>query len=86
MVTALVELDENTNRVLNMVKATYDLKDKGEAIALVVQEYVELKEEPALRPDFIEKFRKVRGQKSIRVKDFARRYGLKADVRPKDKT
>ena len=34
MVQALVNLDENTNRVLNIVKAKYDLKDKGEAINL----------------------------------------------------
>ena len=76
MVQALVELDENTNRVLNVVKAKYGLKDKGEAIELVVQKYVEEEDEPELRPEFIQKIKEIEKQKSIRVKSFAERYGL----------
>ena len=53
MVQALVELDENTNRVLNIVKAKFSLKDKGEAIQFVVSEYIEFENEPELKPDFI---------------------------------
>ncbi len=77
MVQALVELDENTNRVLNIVKAKYNLKDKGEAIRLVVSEYIEAEDEPELRPEFIEKMQQIVRQKSIKVDDFASRYGLK---------
>ncbi|MBI4438910.1 DUF2683 family protein [Candidatus Woesearchaeota archaeon] len=77
MVQALVELDENTNRVLNIVKAKYNLKDKGEAIKLVVSEYIEIEGEPELRPEFIEKMKRISRQKSIKVDDFASRYGLK---------
>ncbi|MBS3107834.1 DUF2683 family protein [Candidatus Woesearchaeota archaeon] len=36
MVQALVQIDDNTNRVLNIVKATYNLTGKGEAIEFVV--------------------------------------------------
>jgi len=32
--------------------------------------------EPELRPEFIEKIKQIEKQKSIRVKDFAKRYGL----------
>lgn len=77
MVNALVKLDENTNRVLNIVKAKYGLKDKGEAIKVVVKEYVEMGNEPELRPEFIEKMKRIEKEKSIRVDDFAKRYGLK---------
>ncbi|MCH8004519.1 MAG: DUF2683 family protein [Nanoarchaeota archaeon] len=77
MVQALIKLDENTNRVLNIVKAKYGLKDKGEAIQAVVKEYIEMENEPELRPEFIEKIKQIEKQKSIRVKDFASRYGLK---------
>ncbi|MBI3033985.1 DUF2683 family protein [Candidatus Woesearchaeota archaeon] len=77
MVQALVELDENTNRVLNIVKAKFNLKDKGEAIKLVVSEYIEVEDEPELRPEFIEKMKRISRQKSIKVDDFASRYGLK---------
>ncbi len=76
MVQALVEIDENTNRVLNVVKAKYALKDKGQAIQLVVLKYIEEENEPELRPEFIERMKQIAGQKSIRVKDFAKRYGL----------
>jgi hypothetical protein len=76
MVQALIKLDENTNRVLNVVKAKYSLGDKGEAIAFVVSKYIEESGEPELRPEFIEKIRRIEKQKSIKVKDFAKRYGL----------
>ena len=76
MVQALVEIDENTNRVLNIVKAKYGLRDKGEAIQIVVERYIEEEDEPELRPEFIEKIKLIEKQKSIRVKDFAKRYRL----------
>ena len=60
MVQALVELNENTNRVLNMVKAKFGLKDKGEAIQVVVERYIENENEPELRPEFLEKLQKIR--------------------------
>ena len=76
MVQALIEIDENTNRVLNVVKAKFGLKDKGKAIEFVVSEYIEFENEPDLRPDFIQKMQDVQNQKSIQVNDFAKRYGL----------
>lgn len=76
MVQALIEIDENTNRVLNVVKAKYNLNDKSQAITLVVEKYIETSGEPELKPEFIEKIRKTEKQKSIKVKDFAKRYGL----------
>lgn len=77
MVQALIEIDDNTNRVLNVIKAKYGLKDKGDAIEFVVNEYIEQEEEPELRPEFIAKMREIEKQRGIRVKDFAKRYGLK---------
>ncbi|MBR9703630.1 DUF2683 family protein, partial [Candidatus Woesearchaeota archaeon] len=32
MVQALIQLDENTNRALNVVKAKFSLRDKSQAI------------------------------------------------------
>ena len=76
MVQALVKLGDNTNRVLNIVKAKYGLKDKSEAIEFVVTKYIEYEDEPDLRPEFIEKMKEIEQQESIRVDDFAKRYGL----------
>lgn len=74
MVQALIKLNDNTNRVLNIIKAQYDFKDKGEAIEFIVNEYIEQTSEPELKPAFIEKIREVQKQKSIRVDDFLGRY------------
>ncbi|MBS3748120.1 MAG: DUF2683 family protein [Candidatus Thermoplasmatota archaeon] len=76
MTQALIKLDENINRVLKMVKAKYDLKDKSETIEFIVKKYVEYENEPELKPEFIEKINKIKKEKSIRVDDFAKRYGL----------
>ena len=76
MVNALVQLDANTNRVLNVVKAKFGLNDKGQAIEYVVNRYVDF-EEPELKPEFIEKMKKIQKQKGIKVKNFAKRYSLK---------
>ncbi len=76
MVQALVTIDDNTNRVLNVVKATFGFNDKGEAIEFVVGKYIETSEEPELRPEFIKKIKEIQKQKSIKVKNFAERYGL----------
>ena len=76
MVQALININENVNRVLNIVKAKYDFKDKGQAVEFVVNEFVEMENEPQLKPEFIEKMKQIQKQKSIRVNDFAERYGL----------
>jgi len=76
MVQALVNINENVNRVLNIVKAKHDFKDKGEAIEFVVNQFVEMENEPALKVEFIEKMKQIEKQKSIKVDDFAKRYGL----------
>jgi len=57
MVQAVINIHDQTNRVLNIVKAKYGLKDKSAAIELVVAEYEENFLEPELRPEYIEKIR-----------------------------
>lgn len=76
MVQALIELTNNTNRVLNIIKAKFGFKDKAEAIEYIVSEYIEFENEPELRDDFLKKFEEIKKQKSIRVTDFGKRYGL----------
>ncbi|MEK6936991.1 MAG: DUF2683 family protein [Nanoarchaeota archaeon] len=76
MVQALIEIDENTNRVLSIVKAKFGLKDKSEAVEFVVKEYIEYENEPELKPEFIEKIKKIEKQKGVLVKDFAERYKI----------
>lgn len=80
MIQALVKIDENTNRVLNVVKAKYGLKDKGEAIQIVVGRYIEEENEADLRPEFIEQMDRIAKEKTIKIgnlENFRKRYGMK---------
>lgn len=66
MVQAVIDIDEKTNRVLNIVKAKFGLKDKSQAINLVVSEY-EQSLEPELRPEY-----KVKLEKIMKGRHFSR--------------
>ncbi len=66
MVQAMVRIKERTNRVLNILKAKYDLRDKSEAIDIMAEQYEESILEPELRPEYIENLKKIRKGKYIR--------------------
>ena len=79
MVQAIINIDDRTNRILNIIKAKYDLKNKSEAIDLMAAEYEEVILEPALKPEYIEKLKRIEGQKAIEVgtvESFRKRYNL----------
>lgn len=76
MVQALIELDENENRVLNIVKARLGLNDKSEAVKAVIEYYIENEGEPELRPEFIERIKKAEKGKFVKVSNFAKQYGV----------
>lgn len=76
MVNALINIDENTNRVLSVIRARQGLKDKGEAVEWIVEKFVEAQAEPELRPDFVEKIQEIERQKSINIDDFLEHYEI----------
>lgn len=59
MVQAIIDINEKTNRVLNIVKAKYSLRDKSESIERMAKEYEEEVLEPQLRPEYIKKLKKI---------------------------
>ena len=67
MVQAIINISEKANRVLNIVKAKYGLKDKSEAINIMAEEYEESVMEPELRPEYIEKALRIQKQPAIKV-------------------
>jgi len=67
MVQAIIDIEDNTNRVLNIVKAKFGLKDKSEAINTMAKQYEESILEPELRPEYVEKAKKIMRQKKIHV-------------------
>lgn len=75
MVSALIYLDENTNRVLDTVKSKYSLRDKGQAIQLVVAKYIEESGDHELRPEFIRMMqKKMKNSKFINMRSIGEHY------------
>ncbi len=74
MVKAIVNISNEANRVLNIVKAKEDLKDKSDAINLIVSIYGKEILEPELRPEFIKELLEAQKEKTIKVKDFSSHY------------
>ena len=70
MVQAVINIPDRVNRTLNIVKAKYGLKDKSEAISLVVREYEEEVLEPELRPEYLNKLKKIEKGKHFSRKEF----------------
>ncbi len=68
MVQAIIDVDEHTNQILNIVKAKFGLKDKSQAIEAMAKGYEENVLEPQLRPEFVEKLKSISKQKGIRFK------------------
>jgi len=78
MVKNVVDIGERENRVINIVKAKYGFKDKSQALSLIITRYEECELEPELKPEFIEEIEETRKHgKFVKVKDFAKEYGLK---------
>lgn len=76
MVKAIVNIDDNANRVLNIVKAKENLKDKSEAINLILSSYGKEILEEELRPEFISELLKAQNEEAVEVKDWDKHFGL----------
>ena len=59
MVQAIVNLGENENRILYIVKGKFGLKNKSDAINLVIEKFEENLLEPELRPEYRAKIEKI---------------------------
>ena len=78
MVQAIINISDDANRVLNIVKAKYGLKDKSAAIDKIVKAFGEEILEPDLRPEFIERAKEIDRQPPIRIgtiENIRKRYG-----------
>lgn len=73
MVQAMININDNSNRVLNIVKAQFGLKDKSEAIEFIVDRYEETFLEPELKPDYRKKLDKIVKGKHLSRKEFEKK-------------
>ncbi len=80
MVKALINIDEDTNRLLALIKAQFGLKDKSQAIEVLAEEYEDLISEHHVRPSFLKKLKKIEKGHKIRVgtlEDFKKMYSIR---------
>jgi hypothetical protein len=80
MVKAIVEIDDEANKVINLLKAQYGLKDKSQAINKMAKQYKEIVLESEVKPEYVRKLLEIQKEPIIRiggVGDFRKRYGLK---------
>ena len=66
MVQNIITIGEREDRVLNIVKAKFGLRNKSEAVALLAKTYEESFLEPELRPEYVEKLERIRKGKYIK--------------------
>jgi hypothetical protein len=78
MVQAVINIRDHANRVLNIVKAKYGLKDKSQAIELVIEKYETNFLEPGLRPEYVEKIKKI--QKHGKFKKYTSVQKLRDEI------
>ena len=78
MVKSIIDLSERESRIINIVKAKYGLKDKSQALSVILKRYEECELEPQLRPEFIEEIERARKDgKFVKVSDFAEEFEVK---------
>jgi len=65
MVQNIIDIGNHEDRILNIVKAKHGLKNKSQAVALIVKIYSDSFLEPELRPEYLEKLEKIRKGKYI---------------------
>ncbi len=70
MVQAIINFNENQDRILNIVKGKFGLKNKSDAVGLIINQYEESLLEPELRPEYVEKLKKIQKGKYIKYKSF----------------
>jgi len=75
LVKSIIDLGERESRIVNIVKAKYGLKDKSQALSLILKRYEECELEPQLRPEFVKEIEKTRKHgKFVKVKNFAEEF------------
>jgi hypothetical protein len=66
MAQAIINIGDREDRILNIVKGKFGIKNKSDAINFVIGKYEEELLEPHLRPEYEEKLGKIRKGKYVK--------------------
>jgi hypothetical protein len=75
MVQTIINLGEHQDRILNIIKGKFGLKNKSDAVNFILQKYEEDILEPELRPEYVKKI------KNIEKKGKFKTYSILSDLR-----
>ena len=73
----MINITDKANRMLNIIKAKYSLKDKSQAINRMTEEFGQILLEPQLRPEYIKKLRKIEKEGTISEEEFEKKFKVK---------
>lgn len=73
----MINISDRANRVLNIIKARYGLKDKSQAINRMTEEFGQILLEPQLRPDYVKRLRKIESEGTISEEEFEKKFKVK---------
>jgi len=63
MTSAIVNFTVENNRILNIIKAHFDIKNKSDAVNFVVERFAKNELEHELRQEYVHKLKKIMKQK-----------------------
>ncbi len=66
MVQNIIDIGDREDRILNIVKAKYGLKNKSEAVAFIAKIYEDSFLEPELKPEYLKKLENIRKGKYVK--------------------
>ena len=75
MVQAIINIEENQDRVLNVVKGKYGLKNKSDAVKFIIEKFENEMLEPSLRPDYKDRLAKIIQGKHVSRKALDKEVG-----------
>ena len=66
MAQTIVKMGEHEDRIVNIIKGKYGLKNKSEAINFVINKFGQELLEPSLKPEYLEKLDSIKKQSSTK--------------------
>lgn len=66
MAQAVINLTEHEDRILNIVKGKYGVKNKSDAIKIVIEKFEEEFLEPQIKPEYLKKLEKIHKGKYLK--------------------
>jgi hypothetical protein len=76
MVKAILSIDNKGNRILNIIKAKENFKNKSEALNFILDQYGKEVLEPELRPEFIKELLESQKKQTVKIDDWDKHFDI----------